>query len=171
MYENSLTTIEESQFYMGVTAYLKDNAAAKASLNILAEAVTQLAPFTTITAAQFSEQRMVRESSAFKHIYMDAVYFSNDDSFPIDTPKDRQVVSLTPVTVNGHKLLKLHIPAITPDALDMKELMEDNLFPLLQHLFGSDLVSVKSKAGSTMMDFSELHDQTDISASRFAVTV
>lgn len=165
MYAYSTTTIDESKFYMGVTAYLKDNAQTKASLNILAEAVPQLSPFTTINAAQFAEQKMVRDSKEFNHILMDSVYFSNDESFPIHTPEDRQVVILTPVSVKGHNFLKLHIPAITPDALDMQELIEDNLLPLLQHLFGSNLVTVKTKAGSTINYFSELYDETVISIS------
>lgn len=164
------TTIDESKFYMGVTAYLNDNAAAKASLDILAEVVPQLIPYTTLTAAQFDERKSVRESSEFKHIYMDAVYFSNEESFPVGTPSDRQAVSLQPVTVKGHDFLKLHIPAITPDAIDMMELIEDNLLPLLKDLFEGDLVSVKTKAGSTLLPFSELHDHTYINANQSTVT-
>lgn len=143
-------------YYTGVTAYFKQNPKTEARLRLLAEAIPALRAhvdmkqIVPVSLACIQKSGYFGELSKFSHLVA-----QDGHPYPIGTPEAYQSPSITDVTVKSQTFTRLHLPLIDFSQNDIDFTVLYLLYPMLDHLFAKDLVSMKSRRIDESGYFSE----------------
>lgn len=142
--------------YIGLTTYIKENEENMEKLSVLEEAIDYLQ--FQIKAISYDKEKYldVTSSEAFQYLYdHDYVCSPGDSEVLNNTSEAYQRVNVENVNVKGVSMLKLYVPAVAKDEDKIRYFIYNALHPVLLMLFGSDVVSMKSKEGIEYEDFQD----------------
>ncbi|RDW20072.1 hypothetical protein CWR48_04935 [Oceanobacillus arenosus] len=143
--------------YLGLTTYILENEENEEKLNVLAGAIESLQTHVTpmITGDFVIEKyQNVVGSEAYQFVYeTDYVCTPADSELPVNTPEKYKRPSIEAVTIKGIPMLNVYIPAVAKRQENIENFIYGGVRPVLQVLFGNNIVQMVMKEGIEYEDF------------------
>lgn len=149
-------------YYQGVTAYIQEGNDTNAKLAVLAQAIRQL-PVHPIRDASDHYATVVGTDAYKRLCAMSGMIVEEGDfsGLPLNTPEDYEKPQLERLTIKGQNLVRIYIPLASEDIDDLHTYAINSFVPVLDLLFGRDLVCVKGRFASMFDAFNGLPADED----------
>jgi len=157
--------------YIGMTAYIQEDTTTIEKLMVLAEAVEvftiPLSKFEQPASDNSEAYQAIKESEAYQYLYdNDAVAYGKWEQQPQNTPEAYNREKIERVTIKGTNFIRLYVPTNAKNEDTLKTFVYESLIPTLSTLFGSALISVKTREGLEYDNFADLNETVVISANK-----
>ena len=151
--------------YLGITTYVQNTPKTHEKFVILCSAIDALqsqVPTIPVDAQAYED---VVQSEGFVYLYEhDSLCYGESFEMPNNTPEEYMTPKIELMNVKENELIRLYIPTVSKNEDDLQNFLNNGLLPVLSDLFGSELVSIKTRSGIEYEDFSEGKDEVVLSA-------
>jgi hypothetical protein len=142
--------------YLGLTAYIKGFG--HKEVGVLLEAIDALQGCVKVEDFNINDRRYesVLQSDAYDQLQsQDYLCFIQDCELPQNTPGHYRKPVIEPVRAREIELTRIYIPAVAKSAGKIDRYIHNAVKPVIEALFGDDLICMKTKAGIEYEDFED----------------
>lgn len=140
--------------YLGLTAYIRG--VDHKEVGVLLEAIDALQGCVEVKDFDLDDYAEVVMTDAYEQVYNESnVSFIDESELPMNTPEAYKKPVIEPVVVREVKFTRIYIPAVAKNQDNIESYIHDGVRPLIEQLFGENLVCMKQKDGVEYEDFNE----------------
>lgn len=149
--------------YLGTTIYVREDFHTNESLAVLSEAIHTLPEHNQ--NINIDDYMFVTNTDAYKHLYNQTNSVTpRENNMPQNTPVAYFEPQIEPMVVNGYNLVRIYVPAVSEDENELYDYVYNGLLPVLDILFGEDIVSIRTRAQIEMGEFESATEEILVKA-------